>query len=492
MTATFHGIPVFRAVIGEDDGMLRVSLVDCPAVESDFQVFAEEKPVQLFSVADEEKRIVRGVVMRADYPIYRRNDEGYEYYIVYTADTIREMAEKYLLDGRQNDVNIMHRDGSDVDGVQMVQYFIKDSAAGISPAGFDDIADGSLFAEYHIVNDDVWAKVKDGTFRGFSLEGYFTLEPIQKLKKQTPKSNIMSKINKFREAIRKALMAFAEVTTDKGVLGWDGDDDLKEGDAVYIVDADGNRVAAADGDYITEDGKVIAVSDGKVASITDPEAEVESFGETETEGGILYHEGNEDLKEGDAVYSDAELSQPAADGDYKTADGKTITVVEGKVASIKDPDAEVEPEETPVAAAFRRMREAFEESYNEKMDRIADAIAAKGYRDFYVIEAGDDFAVAEVWEDEGSKTYRFPVSWNEDGTANVGEPIEVKPMFVPLDYESPFSVKDAEELRRLRKEVERYRRMSAAKPAHEEEKMHGISKDTGVRGLDKIARLMRK
>ena len=69
------------------------------------------------------------------------------------------------------------------------------------------------------------------------------------------------------------------VETDKGKLMWDNEDeDLKEGDAVYTLDEEGNRVPAPDGEYTTEDGKVISVVDGKVASITDPKAEVSEEG----------------------------------------------------------------------------------------------------------------------------------------------------------------------------------------------------------------------
>ena len=489
MNKTFKGLPVFDALIEDGDGMLRISLVDLPAVESDFQAFERQQPLQLFAVQDEEKRIVRGVVMRADFPIYRRDEDGYEYYIVYKADTIRKMAEKYLLEGRQNEVNLMHKAGSDVDGVQMVQYFIKDTEAGIDPAGFSNIADGSLFAEFHVVNDEVWERVKDGTFRGFSLEGYFTQKPEQ-FRTTNPNTTIMSKMNRIKEAIRRALVAFAEVTTDKGVLGWDGDEDLKAGDAVYIVNEDGSRSEAADGDYVTEDGKTIRVESGAVAEISDPEAEVESFGAVETENGTLYHEGEEDLKEGDAVYSDESLETPAEDGEYRTTDGKTITVVEGKVATITDPEAEVAPE--GAEEAFRRLAVVMEESFNEKERRMADAIAAKGFADFFIVDAGEDFCVVEVWENEGAKFYRFPISWNEDGTAYVGEAVEVKQMFVPMDYASPFEAKDAEELRRLRKEVASLRKKSAAKPAHEVEKMHSLSRNTGVKGLDRIAAIMRK
>src|SRR5574344_2561212 len=176
MIVTIGGIPVYDAIISDaETGMFKISLVDEPAVMSNFQAFDKQHIPQMYAIQDEEKRLVRGVVMRANFPIYRRDDRMGEYYIIYKADQIRIMAEKYLAESRQNDVNLMHQEDSNVDGVQMVQYFIKGD--GVSVEGFDDCADGSLFAEFHIVNDDVWAEVKAGTYKGFSLEGVFDLQP---------------------------------------------------------------------------------------------------------------------------------------------------------------------------------------------------------------------------------------------------------------------------------------------------------------------------
>ena len=179
---TIDGLPVYQAVISDEQcGMLRISLVDDPAVQSNFVAFSKNQRARqlMYAVQDEDKRLVLGVVMRADFPILRRqpltDDKEMEFYIIYKADTIRAMAEKYLAENRQNLVNIMHEKGSEVEGVQMVQYFIK--GAGLNPEGFDNIADGSLFAEFHVTNDEVWNAIKDGTYRGFSLEGLFDLQP---------------------------------------------------------------------------------------------------------------------------------------------------------------------------------------------------------------------------------------------------------------------------------------------------------------------------
>ena len=296
MVVTINGMPVYDALITDEEcGMNRISLVDAPAVEADFLAFAKDKHPQMYSVSDEEKRIVRGVIMRADFPIYRRDKRG-EYYVIYKADTIRIMAEKYLLESKQNEVNLDHQDDSEVDGVQMVQWFIKDTANGINPAGFEDIAEGSLFAEFHVVNDEVWASIKDGTYKGFSLEGIFDMQPEQDkdevqsivesldgIFSKLYKDNKMSKLSRFKEALSKIMMECGNVTTDKGILYWESEDDLKQGDEVFVEDGEGNRAAAADGDYTTSDAKVIVVVDGKVSEIKDAEAEVSPQEETPAE-----------------------------------------------------------------------------------------------------------------------------------------------------------------------------------------------------------------
>ena len=367
--ATIDGIPVYRVLVDDErDGMVRVSLVDDPAVMSDFVAFGRQEP-QRFAVENEDKRLAFGVVARADFPIFRNDPVNGDHYVIFPADTIREMAQKYLTEGRADRVDIMH-DGDDVGGVHLVQWFLKDSAKGVAPAGFDDIADGSLFAEYHVEDDAIWQQIKDGTFKGFSMEVFYTLTPegdTQAVEEAvadldgmferiiaalTPKSN-MNKKNLLRK-LRQMVAEFASVTTDKGILAWDGDEDLKAGDRVWIEDADGERTEAADGDYTTADGKVIVVADGAVAEIRDAEAEVapaaaDEFGSKATDKGELYWEGEDDLKEGDRVFVRDEEGNlaDAPDGDYRTEDGKVITVVEGVVASIKDDEAEVAPEPDP-------------------------------------------------------------------------------------------------------------------------------------------------
>lgn len=529
---TIDGLPVYSAQVADNaDGMLRISLVDDPAVQSDFLAFSKQGkaasvPV-LYAVQDEEKRLVLGVVMRADFPIYRRQplegENEFEFYVIYRPDTIRAMAEKYLAENRQNLVNLMHKDGTEVDGVQMVQYFIK--GAGLSPEGFEDISDGSLFAEFHVTNDDVWDAIKAGTYKGFSLEGYFTMEPeedaslverivdaLDGVFSRTKQPNKLNNMSKKKGLIARLIRAIAEmgnVTTDKGVLQWDGDEDLKAGDAVWLEDADGNRTTPEDGDYTTEDGKVIVVAGGKVSEIRDAQAEVAPAGNArfiETDKGKLeWDDESRDLQEGDAVYiTDEEGNRnPAPDGDYVTEDGKTIVVVDGKVASITDPKAEVAPQNgKAVMQRMERIATAFQETYDEKLRKLYDAIVALGFSWPWIVEAGEEFVIAEIYTDAGDYVYyRFNITeWNEEGYPVLESGVKVVPAYVTPEEKEAAEVslrtvtgeRDSAKARivELEARVKELESAPAVKAAHDEVTESGTLTTTGNKRMDTIARIM--
>ena len=166
-------IPIYNAeILDAECGIDRISLVNDPAVDAYFVSFSKDKIQQMFTT-NEEQKMITGVVMRCDYPIYRNDEHLGEYYINFSADVIKQMAQKLLRDNNQNNVNIEHMFNSDVEGVEMVELFIKDRNKGKNPTGFEDINDGSLFATFKVYNQDIWQQIKNGTFKGYSLEGFF-------------------------------------------------------------------------------------------------------------------------------------------------------------------------------------------------------------------------------------------------------------------------------------------------------------------------------
>lgn len=79
----------------------------------------------------------------------------------------------------------------------------------------------------------------------------------------------MDKFQKVKLTLQKLLLQFGEVSTDKGLLEYTGEE-LMVGAEVFI---DGNP--APDGEYKIAEGKVIVVADGKVAEIKEPAPEPE-------------------------------------------------------------------------------------------------------------------------------------------------------------------------------------------------------------------------
>jgi hypothetical protein len=87
----------------------------------------------------------------------------------------------------------MHN-GQQVEGVYMFESFIIDKQRGITaPTGFDNIPDGSWFGSYKIENEEVWNLIKAGTFKGFSVEGFFLKKLITATDEQV--------INKLKEVL---------------------------------------------------------------------------------------------------------------------------------------------------------------------------------------------------------------------------------------------------------------------------------------------------
>lgn len=148
----------------------KVSFVDDPAIQRQWMAF--NKQGHRFKIENADRRIVSGALMVADMPIFRRAKDGSEYYVQFSADTIKKIVYKFMREGRLSKVNQMH--DKDVEGVFMFESFIVDATRGIkTPDGHEELPDGSWFGSYKVDNDELWAKVKDGSFQGFSVEGMF-------------------------------------------------------------------------------------------------------------------------------------------------------------------------------------------------------------------------------------------------------------------------------------------------------------------------------
>lgn len=208
-------LPLYELTVDAlGEGVTYTALVDSPAIESNWMAFADEflKPHQgeakddfmkrcipaminegkeqdqavamcssmygqyrsAFKVANEERRIITGAAMIPDIPIYRRDESRGEYNVVFSKETIEKIVKKWAKQGNYNNVNLMHQEGTDPAGVYLIESFVTDKERGVvAPKVLGDMPEGTWIQSYYVESDSVWASVKNGTFRGFSVEGDF-------------------------------------------------------------------------------------------------------------------------------------------------------------------------------------------------------------------------------------------------------------------------------------------------------------------------------
>lgn len=323
-----------------ESGLDAISLVENPAVEVDFLKFSKEEKKELQFV-DDEKRIITGVALLADTPIYRISPSGEEYYVNFTKETIKKLVEKYFKFGLGNSVNIEHNNSMFCDNVIMTESFLINKDRGICPIEFKDVPDGSWVVSYKVNNNDVWEKIKSGELKGFSVQGIFSL--IQEKFEDKHKNKF--KMKSLKEMLKNILLQFDGVQTDKGMLTWNGEKQLEPGDEVYL-----DEKPAPDGDYVADD-KVFVVKDGKVEEIRDKDVEDEK---------------PEDKKEDEKL--DSDTTETTEDKEDDKDD--TIEKLEGRVAELEKTLAdlvervskiEATPVVEPVVDEF--------ESMNKRLDK---------------------------------------------------------------------------------------------------------------------------
>lgn len=376
----FNNLPLYEALITNDEcGVYKVSCVTDPATEVNWVAFDDDKPMQKFAVENKVERMVSGIIMVADKPIFRMTADGFEYYIVYSKDTLKVMAEKMIYDGVGSNVNIQHQDGTDVEGVNLVELYVINREKGIDPEYFKEVPDGSLVGTYKIHNEELWQMIENGEVLSFSLEGIFDVAPVEFSKQENNKTisrKYMSKLGKIKEALKSLLLEFGTVNTDKGVLAWDGDDELTEGMAVRLIDTDGNEIVPEDGTYKTEDKKEITVEGGKVAEIKDIEAEVAP--EEPVENPVEEADpSSEALSEENPASEDTDTQEPETDeNDAEIESLKArIDELEAENAQLKERIAELEKESAAPSAD-----EEFKKMEKDTDDTKAGKMQKRGYR----------------------------------------------------------------------------------------------------------------
>ena len=164
---------IYELVIEDEniDGCFAISLVEEPAIESNFIFFDKEK-VQ-FAALNDEKRLVMGPILIPNKQILRIDGEGKPYHVFFKPETIKKLSEMYLKN-KYTDSSTLEHDKK-INGVVLVESWIKESITKDKSALYGiDVPVNTWMGTFKIDNDEIWNDyVKTGEVKGFSIEGLF-------------------------------------------------------------------------------------------------------------------------------------------------------------------------------------------------------------------------------------------------------------------------------------------------------------------------------
>jgi len=155
----------------EDEGIdevFAISLVESPAIESDFLFFNKEE--LRFAKIDNEQRMLIGPILIPDKKILRIDGEGNPYHVFFTKDTVKKLAQNYLMKKYTDKATIEHGDRK-IKGVHLVESWVKDGKLDKSNNYGLALPEGTWIGMFKIADETLWNDyVKTGKVKGFSVE----------------------------------------------------------------------------------------------------------------------------------------------------------------------------------------------------------------------------------------------------------------------------------------------------------------------------------
>jgi len=149
-----------------------ISLVEHPAIEENLMAFDSEKKF-IFAKTNSEKRIITGPAMLPTRKIYRVDQfTGEEYEVFFSEETIEKIAIDYMKKQRIFNTTIDHE--RSIQNVFIFEsWIINDNNVDKAKHLGYDLPNGTWMVSMKVDDEKIWEKIKNGSVKGFSVEGYF-------------------------------------------------------------------------------------------------------------------------------------------------------------------------------------------------------------------------------------------------------------------------------------------------------------------------------
>lgn len=160
-------LPIYQITLKDDEhGVDKISLVTEPAIEENWLAFNKDETN--FNFANEEEQKLIGALLVPDKKIYRNDPELGEFYVVFTAETIEEIALRYNKNGYATQWNTEHT--TDVKDVVLTEnWIVEDSQFDKSKAYGLEYPKGTWVGLAKVEDSKLWGEIK-ADLKGFSVE----------------------------------------------------------------------------------------------------------------------------------------------------------------------------------------------------------------------------------------------------------------------------------------------------------------------------------
>lgn len=201
--------------VGCDSETYAISMVEAPAIESDFVALSkEEEEKQQVFLESNERHMCYGAALIPEKDIYRNNGEQ-EFYISFTKESIEKMSQDFMKEYRQHEVKTDHEDvANEVCVVE--SWLVEDSYKDKANALGINVPEGTWMVGMKVNNIETWERVKSGELKGFSVESMLTLEEFSKQNDNNMniETNDMNFWNKMKEVLAEVFSKKEEVVEE--------------------------------------------------------------------------------------------------------------------------------------------------------------------------------------------------------------------------------------------------------------------------------------
>ena len=153
------------------EGLGKIVIVEKPATA--IQETAATRWANLQFSIDDDKRIITGPALIPNKMILRRDENGEPYYVFFSKDTVKKIAEKFFKLNKHNNTDKQHDWQITKNNTLLESWISEDKMYDKAYKMGFALPMGTWYLSYKVNDEDTWKEIKEGKIKGFSIAGGF-------------------------------------------------------------------------------------------------------------------------------------------------------------------------------------------------------------------------------------------------------------------------------------------------------------------------------